>query len=242
MHKTASEPTAPDLRSRLEAMAEEPYRAFQQKLLPGTDNLLGVRLPKLRRLARELARGDVTAFLAAPPGDTFEEIQLRGMVIGCAPMDEDERFKQIAAFVPHIDNWSVCDSFCAGLSFVRTCAERAWEFLLPYLHAEEEFAVRFGVVMLLWHFLEPPWLPRVLDALDTVCHPGYYARMAVAWAISATYIRSPEETAAYLRRCTLDDFTYRKSLQKIRESHAVPAADKAAIRGWEPSGQHEKRR
>ena len=242
MLKTTSNNNPLSLRCRLEAIAEEPYRAFQQKLLPGTPNLLGVRLPLLRRSARELAREDAAAFLAVPPGDTFEEVLLRGMVIGYATMDDDARFAHIATFVPLIDNWSVCDSFCAGLSFVRRCPERTWAFVHPYLHAQEEFAVRFGVVMLLWYFLDPAWLPQVLEALDSVHHPGYYARMAVAWAISAAYVRAPEETIRYLRRCTLDAFTYKKALQKIGESRSVSAEEKAAVRALLLPAEREKRR
>ena len=108
-----------ELRARLESLADPGYRAFSARLLPVGTPLLGVRLPALRRIARELSRGDWRAYLDGAADGSFEEILLQGMVIGYAEMDMGERQHRTAAFVPKISNWSVCDSFCAGLKAVR---------------------------------------------------------------------------------------------------------------------------
>ena len=100
---------------------EDPkYRAFSLKLLPGVSNLIGVRLPLLRKKAKELAKTEIwREFLQKADESWFEEIMLKGFVIGQAEMSDEERLKWIAWFVPKINNWSVCDSFCNSLKFTK---------------------------------------------------------------------------------------------------------------------------
>lgn len=224
-------PVAPEeIRAVLETLAEPAYQKFASSLLPGVPGVLGVRLPRLRKLAKRIAGGDWRGFLERSKGRSFEEKMLRGMVIGYASAPLEELLACTDAFLPEIDNWSTCDSFCSGLKFAREEPERVWAFLRPYLGSQEEFTVRFAVVMLLFYFVRPDGIDRVLRALDGIKHEGYYARMAVAWALSICYTVCPAETMAYLKTCALDDFTYNKALQKITESRKVGAVEKAAIR------------
>ena len=219
----------PEIRERLLALSEESYRTFSARLLPDYVRLMGVRLPALRRLAKEIARGDWRAWLDTADSAYFEEILLQGMVIGCAKADMDEVLLRTKAFIPLIDNWSVCDSFCSGLKMTRTHREQVWAFLQPYFFSKLEFEVRFAVVMGIFYFIDEDYLGRLLDTLDAVRQEGYYAKMAVAWAVSICYVHYPEETAAYLKQCTLDSFTFRKAIQKIGESQAVPQLKKEEI-------------
>lgn len=226
----AKQTAALDVRAELARMVEPDYAAFAQKLLPGTDDLLGVRLPNLRRLARRIAKGDAAAYLAAAGDDTFEERMLQGMVIGYWDAPVDEVLARAASFVPKIDNWSVCDSFCSGLHLARTAPQRVWEFLLPYLHDARPFAVRFAVVMLLMYYIDAAHLPAVLAALAEVRHEDYYVKMAVAWAASMCYAAFPRETRTWLREMPLDEETYRKTIRKICESRQVCGAEKQRLR------------
>ncbi|CQR71866.1 DNA alkylation repair enzyme [Sporomusa ovata DSM 2662] len=223
------------IRARLLALVDEEYRQFHSKLLPDADNILGVRLPHLRELAKELARGDWRSYLQAARADYNEEIMLQGLVIGYAKADIEEILRHTAAFVPKINNWGVCDSFCNSLKITKKYRAQVWEFLQPYLRSQEEFELRFGIVMLLSFYIEDEYIEQVLLRLDDAKHEGYYVKMAVAWAISLCYINYPEQTMAYLKQNTLDDFTYNKALQKITESLRVDTATKSLIRGMKRS-------
>ena len=183
-----------DIKAELVRLAEPEYAVFSRRLLPGTENVLGVRLPLLRRLARRIAKGDWAAYLDTAGDGSFEEVMLQGMVIGaiCAP--PQEVLARTAAFVPKIDNWSVCDSFCSGLKLARTHPEPVWEFLQPYFEDPRPFAVRFAVVMLLFYYIDAQHLPRVLALLEEVHSDEYYVKMAVAWAASMCYAAFPDET------------------------------------------------
>lgn len=219
--------TQEEIRKQLEALSEEKFRKFSTALLPGVENMLGVRLPLLRKLSRTLAK-DWRGYLETARDDSFEETMLQGMVVGCADMELTERFEQIAAFVPKINNWSVCDSFCAGLHFAKDHQAEVWEFLKKY-RCGTEFEIRFALVMMIYYFLTVEYVSKVLLALDGQ-HQGYYVKMAQAWAVSMCYVRFPALTEEFLEQCSLDDFTYHKALQKITESNSVDAETKKNIR------------
>ena len=209
------------IREQLMALAEPDYRDFSAKLLPDHVKLLGVRLPHLRRLAKEIAKDDWREYLSPASDEFFEEVMLQGMVIGAAKTDLSESFHLISSFLPKIDNWSVCDSFCASLKPLAHQPDPLLDFIIPHLSSQEEFSVRFALVMLLDYFITPFYLDKVFACVNGVKHPGYYVKMAAAWCISICYIRFPEETLSFWENCGLDSFTYQKSIQKSLESKRV---------------------
>ena len=218
------------IREMLAEMAEPKYQQFAASLLPNVDNLLGIRLPLLRKLAQKMAKEDWRRYLKSEDVCYFEETMLQGMILGYAKADIEELLSYVVDFVPRIDNWSICDSFCNGLKFTKNHKELVWNFLQPYLVSEQEYEIRFGVVMLLSFYIEEEYIDSLLLRLHALRHEGYYAKMAVAWALSLCYVKFPELTLASLQSSPLDTFTYNKALQKITESYRVDAASKIKIR------------
>ncbi|MBW7474648.1 DNA alkylation repair protein [Paenibacillus oenotherae] len=218
------------MREQLLGLADAEYGKFSAALIPNINNIMGVRLPELRKLAKAIAKKDWRLFLKQAESEYFEEVMLQGMVIGYAQAEIEELLRYTAQFVPKIDNWSVCDSFCSGLKFTKANMEQVWSFLQPCLSSSREYDIRFGVVMLLHFYIEEAYISSVLQLLDGIKHEGYYVKMAVAWAVSICYIKFPEPTMAYLRSNTLDDFTYNKALQKVTESLRVDQETKKLIR------------
>ena len=224
------------IREKLNDMAEEKYRIFTQSLNPGKTNILGVRLPALRKLSKEIVKGDWRAYLREAkevPMErlSMEEVLLQGMVIGNCKADLTEVLKLTAEFIPLIDCWSVCDSFCSGLKIANRYKKEFWDFLQPYLLSEQEYEIRFGVVMLLNYYVLPEYASLAFAHFDRIQHEGYYVKMAVAWAISMYYVKLSEQTLEYLKNNCLDKFTYNKALQKITESLRVDKETKDMIRG-----------
>ena len=221
-----------ELIEELNALADCKYREFHSKLIPGINSkLLGVRVPILRKVARRLAKGDFRGFIECAKSryneDNIYEINmLMGMVIGLAVMDFDERLSLIDIFVPIIDNWAVCDIAIGDLKSVKDNKSKIYEYIQKYLNSDREYEVRFAVVVLMQYFIEDDYIEKVLQIYDNVEHEGYYVKMAVAWAISVCFVKYRELTMEYLYNNNLDDFTYNKSLQKIRESNRVSKEDK----------------
>ena len=218
------------IREQILAKVDSDYQQFSASLLPTITNILGVRIPALRIMAKQIVKDDWRIYLQQADHEYFEEVMLQGMVIGYAQMDIEERLQYMTDFVPKIDNWSVCDRFCGGLKFTSTHQQPVWEFILPYLSSEHEYEVRFAVVMLLTYYVDEYYIQDVLRHLDRVQHEGYYVKMAVAWAISICYIHIPEPTMHYLQHNQLDRFTYNKALQKITESYRIDPETKHHIR------------
>lgn len=219
-----------NIREQIFELADEEYKKFQSKLCPYNDNIIGVRLPKLRNLAKEIAKGDWQEYMKIAQSKYFEEVMLQGMIIGYVKADIEVVLSYIKDFVPKIDNWSVCDSFCIGLKFARKNKELVWDFLQAYHNSKNEFEMRFCIVMLLNFYIDEEYIDKIFQLLDGVKHEGYYVKMAVAWGISICYVNFPEKTIAYLNNNTLDKFTYNKSLQKITESLRVDKDTKILIR------------
>lgn len=227
--------TAEEIYARLLSLAEPEYRAFIAGLLPGVSNILGVRMPALRKLAKKIAAGDWRAYLGRAREDTYEEAMLQALVIGLAKGDPEEILRYAAAFLPKITNWGLCDSFCAGLKIARQQPGRVWDFLQPCFSSPEPFTVRFALVMALNYYIEDDYIEAVLSLLDGVEHGDYYVKMAAAWTVSVCFVRYPARTMEYLLNNALDDFTYRKSISKILESYRVSPQDKAAVRALRKS-------
>ncbi len=218
------------IREQLNTLAEEDYRSFSSALTPGKENILGVRLPALRKLAKQIVSDDWSSYLMAARDDSMEEVMLQGMVIGYCNAEPSKVLELSKMFIPKIDCWPVCDCFCSGLKLTNKNRELVWEFLMPYLKSDQEYELRFGVVMLLYYIL-PEYAPLVFAHFDRIKHEGYYVRMAIAWVLSMFYVKLPELTMDYLKNNRLDRFTYNKTLQKITESLKVDQENKIIIKG-----------
>lgn len=219
-----------EIQERLEALADPKYRDFHSKLLPGTENVMGVRTPDLRKLAKEIIKGDWEAFLRENGRTWYENDILQGLVTAGARMKPEERLARIREFLPRIENWAVCDIFCGSVKDADKYPELYWEFLKPYFQSDKPYELRFAVVMLLSHFVKKEYIEAAFAYFDGIHEDHYYVRMAVAWAVSIYFVHFPEETFAYLKDNRLDDWTYNKGLQKIVESYRVSPETKEQIR------------
>ena len=218
------------IRDLLNNLAEDKYKAFQHNLIPNVTNVLGVRVPELRKIAKDICKEDWRTFLQNEDKTSFEEIMLEGFVIGYAKTDIEETLKYVEKFVPKIDNWAVCDSSVTGFKFSEKNMIRVYEFIKPYLESEKEFEVRFAVIMLLSFYIREEYIDEVLAIMGRISNKAYYVQMAVAWTVSVCYVKFPIKTEEFLLKNNLDDFTHNKSIQKIGESFRVDNIDKIRIK------------
>lgn len=218
------------LLGRLAGLSDPKYKAFNESLIPGTSTAYGVRIPDMRGIAKQVIKSGPEDFLTVSRPDSYEEIMLRGMFIAGMKLPLSERLPLIEDFLPLIDNWAVCDTFCSSLK-LRTPADKQlmWQFLEPYFADPREYYARFALVMFLGHFVEPDYVEPGLSHVEALTQEQYYVRMAAAWAVSVCYVKFPAKTLPLLQRQTLPKFTQNKSIQKIRESYRVPPGDKEML-------------
>lgn len=219
------------IKEKLFELADSKYKEFHSKLCPGTNNIIGVRVPILRKYAKELANQyEIKEILKQIDNQYYEEIMLQGMLIGIEKEEFKKVKKHIEEFITKIDNWAVCDVFCAGLKITKKNKEEMWDFIQKYLKTDKEFEIRFAIVMILDFYIEEEYLQKNFKIFDNINSQDYYVQMAVAWAISICLIKFYDETIKYLSNANLDTFTYNKALQKAIESYRITDENKEKLR------------
>lgn len=219
-----------ELINYLKEISDEKYREFHKNLVPGLNNMLGVQIPKLRVIAKEIAKGNYNEYLSLVKNEYYEETMIQGMVIGYIKEDYLNTLKLIKNFLPHITNWAICDSFCKKFNGIFKKEEEFLEFLKECIKTDKEYYIRFAVVMLKIMYVEEEHIDSTLSILDNISHEGYYVKMAIAWTLCDCFIKFENKTMNYLNSNKLDNFTYNKTLQKIVESNRVGNETKDLIR------------
>lgn len=222
--------TQEEIRIILNKMAEEKYRKFSASLLPGVDNILGVRLPKLRMVAKKIAKEDWRLCMAWKDKKYFEETMLQAMVLGYAKADINELLAALAGFIPYIDNWSVNDSLCSSFKAAEQYPQDVWDFLMGYKDSGNEFEARFVAVMLRAYYINDNYIDKTLEVLGNIDTTKYYASMGTAWAFADAWAAYGTKTKKFLKEHTPDSTTYLKTLQKCLESYKISVEDKEYIK------------
>ena len=222
-------------------LTEEKYRQGHIRIinaLPGR-RILGLHLPEMKQVAKALAKqADAWDVLHAFEQEfqkdrfclTYEETLVWGLTINALKCTWEERLSLLKPYIPVLDNWAVCDSFCCNAKWAQKLPPQTlWEFLIPYFHSNQEFEVRFAIVMSMCYLMKEEWLPVVfgqLEALDlskiqseyTSLPSPYYVRMGMAWFLATALAKFPDETRKFVKASTLTDDVKRLYVRKARES------------------------
>lgn len=225
--------TAENIRQVLNGYIDEKFKDFTSTLIPGSRPILGVRVPILRKIAKEIAKGDWQMYLKDASEDTYEEVAVKGFVIGYVKEELSVLLPYIAEHIEKINDWSLCDGFCSNLKIVEKHREEFLEFLMLYVNINDEFKQRLVAVILMDYYLTDEYIDISLKVLDSLKNEKYYCKMAVAWAIATAWVKQREKTFVYMQNGnnTLDDWTYNKAIQKMLESYRVSVEDKRMLRG-----------
>lgn len=210
---------------RLNALADESYRAFHQKLLKNERiNVIGVRMPVLRKLAEEW-KGELN-FLLSFPDEYYEVTFLKCAVAG---KQTYEAFTAVVnGLVPLLDNWATCDCFEAP------CIGAHREEFLPYVCAfledGREFVVRYALVTLLRYYTEPQYLPLIFEAVSHADPKKYYVMTAAAWLTAEVLVKYYGDGVAFLKEGRLSKEVRNTAIRKARESCRLSAGQKEELR------------
>lgn len=240
---------------QLQMLEEEEYREFSSRLLPNVSGVRGIRLPFLRKIANEISRGDVLAYFSEVKHLFFEETLLMGFVIGTMDTKTypiETIIAVVQAYVPYINNWSTCDSFCSSLKIAKKEPDRVFEFLMEYAVYEDEtmddlnldqreYELRFFIVMCLNYYLNDDYIDQVLPRLRKIKTSRYYVNMALAWCYSKIFLSYPyyiidmliegkEKTKSELTKEEI--FIHNKTISKICDSFKVSSDIKKQIREY----------
>ena len=212
------------------AQGNESYAAFNQRIVNTKMPVIGVRVPDLRRLARELApdmsAADISKLLTVQ-NKSFDYVLLCGLLITHARLDDQTAIDLTKQYLPHVDSWAHIDIFVEKKR--RFAGEIWWDFALECLQNEAEFTVRYGIVSLMTNFLDEVHIDRVFAALRGIKHDGYYVKMALAWLYATAAVNFFELTLAELENGHIDAWTRNKAYQKMRESRRFTPEEQEII-------------
>lgn len=219
-----------EIRKDLFNMQDKKYKEFHSSLSPNVDNIIGVRVPVLRNYAKELIKKYKQEEIKI--GDKYyEELLLQGMIIGLQNKENIENIiVKVNKFVPKINSWGVCDTFCAGLKITKKYQKEMFRVIEKYLKSNKEYELRFAIVMLLDYYINDEYIDTVLKILNKIKSDKYYVQMANAWAISICLVKYYKKTVEFLENCNLDNFTYNKAIQKAIESYRITDKQKENLR------------
>ena len=218
------------IRQELFRHRDEGYRALQVKILPTVpaERIIGVRTPALRSYAKELAReGTAAAFLNDLPHAYFDEDQLHAFLLS-EIKDFDRCVAAVDRFLSYVDNWATSDQLSPK------CFKKHRQALLPYIErwidSGETYPVRFGVGMMMQHYLDEAFDPRYLQTVADIRSEAYYVNMMRAWYFATALAKQYEAALPYLEQRRLDPWTHQKAIQKAVESYRVSAAQKQYLK------------
>ena len=221
------------MRSVTEALFElrdEEYARFQAKLTPSVapELFIGVRVPEVRRLAKLLKNEpDAEAFLRELPHKYYDENMLHGLLIS-EIKDFDRAVEETERFLPYIDNWSVCDIMSPRV-FRKHKAELLGS-IRKWVGSDETYTVRFGIEMLMSHYLDDDFRPEYLDIVAGIRSGEYYVNMMIAWFFATALTKQWESAVSYLENRRLDKWTHNKTIQKAVESYRITDEQKTYLK------------
>ena len=206
------------------------YKEFHSSLVLNSKyEMIGIRLPVMRDIAKNIAKGNIEEFLEFAKDKYYEEIMIQGLVISKIK-DEKTFYKYFKKHINKIDNWALCDSFCSSIKIVEKYEDKYLKESINLALKQDEFLSRVGLVMILGHFINEKNLKIIFDTLNKIKSDKFYINMAEAWLVCEIYTKFPKETEEFLKNNKLNKFTQNKAISKIHDSYRVTSEEKKKIK------------
>ena len=219
-----------EIRKRLFKLQDKKYRDFQCKLIPTLESttIIGVKTPELRRYAKELVKQkDIQNFLYILPHQYFEENQLHAFIIS-EIKDNKQCLEELNRFLPFVDNWATCDQLSPKV-FKKNRSELI-DQIKQWVCSDRTYTVRFGIGMLLEHFLDDDFDPIYLEMVSKISSAEYYIRMMIAWYFATALAKQYTKALPYIEEQRLDIWTHNKTIQKAVESRRITLEQKEYLK------------
>lgn len=220
-----------EIREALLAKQDTAYRDFQAKLIPTIDRetVIGVRTPELRKMAKQFAKQEeIGAFLAELPHSYFEENQLHAFIVA-ERKDFAQCMEELTAFLPYVDNWATCDQMSPKV--LKKHRQELMPYIREWIASGETYTVRFGVRMLMEHFLDEDFDLAYPGMVSEIRSEEYYVNMMIAWYFATALAKQYEAVLPYIEEKRLETWTHNKAIQKAVESYRITPEQKGYLKG-----------
>ena len=219
-----------EIREELFRLKDEKYRVFQSRLIPTVkeDSMIGVRTPQLRKYAKQLAkREDIAEFLDDLPHSYFDENQLHAFIIS-EIKDYARCIEEVSRFLPFTDNWATCDQMSPKV--FKKHRNELLKKIRQWIASKETYTIRFGVGMLMEHFLDEDFDPAYPEMVAGIRSEEYYVNMMVAWYFATALAKQYDKVIVFLEDRRLEVWTHNKAIQKAVESYRITPEQKEYLK------------
>ena len=219
-----------NIKEELLALQDISYADFQAKLTPNIprDLFIGVRVPEARKLAKRIiGEPETFKFLRDLPHKYYDENMLHGLLIS-EMKDYDACIEAVDEFLPYVDNWAVCDIMSPKI--FKKNKKALLEKIKEWSKSEEEYTCRFGLEMLMSHFLDDDFKPEYLEIPLSVNNDEYYVKMMIAWFFATALAKQWDATIKHIEDQRLDTWAHNKAIQNARESKRITSKQKEYLK------------
>lgn len=211
-------------------LQDKSYRDFQSKLIPTipVETIIGVRIPALRKLAKEYGKDpESVEFLKQLPHTYYDENILHALLVA-EIKDYEVCVKEVEHFLPYVDNWAVCDIFSPKV--FRKNKDKLIDKIREWTASGQPYTCRFGMEMLMTHFLDEDFRVEYLGIPVAVHSEEYYVNMMIAWFYATALAKQWDAAVGYIEKKCLDPWTHNKTIQKARESYRITREQKEYLK------------
>ncbi len=219
-----------EIREKLSSLQELKYRDMQVRIIPSVkpESIIGVRTPELRKMAKELAQSqEIGVFLENLPHKFFEENQLHAFIVS-GMKDYRECLGVLNRFLPYVDNWATCDQMSPRV--FKKHRPELMESIRGWLGSAETYTIRFGIGMLMEHYLDEDYDPACPEMVAAVRSEEYYVNMMIAWYFATALAKQYEAVLPFITEHRLDTWTHNKAIQKAIESFRITPEQKEYLK------------
>lgn len=217
-----------ELLKYLDTLRDLKYQKFQKNIVV-YDDVIGIRVDKLKQIAKEISKGDYKGFIENNNSLNYELVLIEGLIYGYLKIPFSELKEYLDIYLNKLKSWGQVDSIVANLKIFKKEQKLGFSYAKKIIHNKNNFIKRFGIILMLDYFLHDEYIDKVLEIVSKIKSDDYYVKMGISWLISVSYIKYKEKTLVYLVNIK-DDFIYNKTLSKIIESRRIDVKEKEFIK------------
>ena len=208
---------------------DKAYRDFTLPLIPNVNEktFIGVRVPIIKKYAKDLDVNSKDQFLESLPHEFHEENLLHAFILSNIK-DYDLFINKADAFLPYVTNWAVCDSICN--KYLNKYKDKLINVIYEWLKSNELYRVRYAVKCLMNYYLDDDFKQEAIDKVSKIKLDDYYVKMMIAWYLATGLAKNYDDFVKAIEDKQFDPFTHNKAIQKAVESFRVSDKHKAYLK------------
>ena len=213
------------------SLEDKKYLEFNKKIVTTKYLMIGIRIPILRHIAKEISKTNIQEFINNNQDIYYEEVFIKGLVIASIK-NKEIMLDYLSNYIDLIDNWSINDSIANSLKIVKSQREEFFTYFESLIATKKEYYIRLALVVYINFYIKEEYIDRIIKIILDIKTEKYYVNMAIAWCLTEIYIFDNQKVEKILNLKYLNAFVINKTIDKIRDSYRVEKVKKNYLKQW----------